>query len=168
MRIAAGKRIAIVGLLYAAAGAGGALGAIAMGRYQRRLSPVAAITIYALNVPLLGALALVHQAALALLVLACSTVTMTVGDLIFAVYVQRQVPAAEQGRAFGLLFWFFAVGQLTGAMLGVGVSSADAVPALLRVSLAVLPFIFTGLLLYLRSMGAATARAGAEAPATVA
>jgi len=124
--------------------------------------------IYALNVPLLGALALVHQAALALLVLACSTVTMTVGDLIFAVYVQRQVPAAEQGRAFGLLFWFFAVGQLTGAMLGVGVSSAGAVPALLRVSLAVLPLILAGLLLYLRSMGAATARAGAEATATVA
>jgi predicted MFS family arabinose efflux permease len=140
-----------VGVFYAAAGIGGALGAVGMGHSLLRLPYAAAVAIYALCVPLLGALSLIHDVKITLLVLAASTAAGTAGDVLFAVNVQRYVSPEERGRAFGLQFWFLPVGQLCGAVIGVGVDVHTAVPALLWVSGAVLPIILTGVLLSIRA-----------------
>lgn len=160
-----GQPTTFIGLLYATAGLGGALGGLAMGRYLRHLPYGATAAIFVVNVPLLGALALVHQAALALIVIACASAAGTAGDVIFTVNVQRHVASEERGRAFGMLFWCIAIGQLLGAGLGITVSALTAVPALLWISMAVLPIVAVGVLLSVRAAqrpGMAPAAAVAE------
>lgn len=111
-----------------------------------------------MQIPLLGALALLHAPVPALLFLAASTAAGVAGDLIFDVLVQRHVPSQERGRAFGLLFWCMALGQLAGAALGLGVSTAAAVPALFWVSAGVLPLACGALFYYVRGDSGATAQ----------
>ena len=146
-----GQPTAFIGVLYAAAGLGGALGALVAGSHLRRLPYGVVIPVYVLSVVLLGVMAFVHTAGLALALFACSTAAGTVGDLLFTVYVQRYVAPDERGRAFGLLFWSIAIGQLLGAMLGITASASTAVPGLAWISLAVFPFVLAGVLLSMRS-----------------
>ncbi len=141
---------AFVGVLYAAAGLGGAAGGLFMGQYLRRLPYSIAMAIFALSVPLLGLLALLHNTPLALIVLACSTAAGTSGDVVFTVNVQRYVAPEERGRAFGMVFWCIAVGQLIGAILGTIMTAHTAVPALLWVSLATFPVVLLGAVLSVR------------------
>lgn len=148
---AVGQPTTFIGVLYAAAGLGGALGAFGMGQYLRRLPYSAAIAIYALSVPLLAALVFVHQTGLALVLWAGSTAAGTAGDVIFSVSVQRYVTAEERGRAFGMLFWCIAIGQLIGACLGAAVTARTAVPALLWVSMAAFPIVIAGVVLSIRA-----------------
>lgn len=129
-----GQPTTFIGTLYAAAGLGGAIGGIAMGQCLRRLPYGVAILIFAMNVPILGILALLHQAGPALILLALSVAAGTAGDVIFAVIVQRHVATEERGRAFGLVFWCIAIGQLIGAGLGIALTPM-AITALLWVSL---------------------------------
>jgi MFS family permease len=157
---AVGQPTTFVGVLYAAAGVGGALGGFAMGRYLRRLPYAVSIGIYALSVPLLGALALVHVAGPALVLLACSTAAGTAGDVIYFVSVQRYVTPQERGRAFGLWFWCIAIGQLIGAALGVAVTLRTAIPALLGVGLGLCPLVLMGVLLSIRAEWPSRARPG--------
>jgi len=154
---ALGQPSTFVGVLYAAAGAGGILGGLAMGQWQRHLSPRAVVALYGLEIPLLGSLALVHAPILALVLLTASVASSMVGDLIFSVRVQRYVPTEERGRAFGLVFWCMAVGQMAGAMLGTMVPPALAVPVLLWVSVGVLPITALGLAQFVRSHQVPTA-----------
>ena len=148
---ALGQPATFIGALYAAAGLGGALGGFGMGQYLRRLPYPAAIAIYALSVPLLGALVFVHHTGPALVLWACSTAAGTAGDVIFSVSVQRYVTAEERGRAFGMLFWCIAIGQLIGASLGTTVTARTAVPALLWVSMAGFTIVIAGVLLSIRA-----------------
>lgn len=142
-----GQPTTFVGMLYAAAGLGGTAGGLIMGQYLRCLSYATTVTIFALSVPLMGALALIHQAALALAVLACSVGAGTTGDLLFITSVQRHVASEERGRAFGMWAWCVAIGQLIGAGLGIVVTTQTAVPVLLWISLAVFPIVLVGVLL---------------------
>lgn len=139
-----GQPTSSLGMLYAAAGLGGTLGGLVMSHYLRRMPHGLAVSIFALSAPVLGAVALVHDAWLALFLVACSTVAGTTGDLVFAVNVQRYVLPEERGRAFGLWTWCIAVGQLIGACVSIAVSTAVAVPGLLWVSLAALPIVAIG------------------------
>jgi MFS family permease len=148
---ALGQPTTFIGTLYAAAGLGGAVGALAMGQYLRRLPYAAALAIYALSVPLLGTLALTHHAASALALFAGSVGAGTAGDIIFTVHVQRYVAPDERGRAFGFLFWCIAIAQLIGASCGVVVPTRLAVPALLWGCLIVFPVVLVGVLLSVRS-----------------
>jgi len=154
-------------VLYTAAGLGGALGGLVMGQYLRRLPYAVAISFYAMSAPLLGALALVHQVELALLLFACSTAAGTAGDLIFTISVQRHVKAEERGRAFGMMFWCIAIGQLIGAALAMIVTTQTAVAALLWVSMGAVPVIFVGALISIRAeqpSNAVPANAMTESP----
>src|SRR5581483_3106048 len=128
-----------------------------MGQWQRHLSPRAVVALYGLEIPLLGSLALVHAPILALVLLTASVASSMVGDLIFSVRVQRYVPTEERGRAFGLVFWCMAVGQMAGAMLGTMVRPALAVPVLGWVSVGVLPITALGLAQFVRSHQVPTA-----------
>lgn len=145
-----GQPTTFIGVLYAIAGLGGAAGGIAMGQYLRRLPYGVAIIIFALNVPVLGTLALIHQAVPALAMLALSSAAGTAGDVIFAVTVQRHVAPEERGRAFGLWFWCIAIGQLIGAGLGVALAPI-AVPALLWVSLGAFSIIVVSVVFSIRA-----------------
>lgn len=138
-----GQPSTFIGALYAAAGLGGAIGGIAMGHYLPHLPYAAAVTVFVVSVLLLGALALTTITVLALLLLALSTAAGTAGDVLFEVGIQRAVLPHERGRAFGLYFWSFALGQLVGALLGVALAHV-AVAALLWTSLLVLPIVIVG------------------------
>lgn len=142
-----GESTPFIGVLYAAAGLGGILGGVLMGQFMRRLPYAAGMGIYVLCVPLLAALSFVDRAALALVLLALSTLAGTAGDLIFSVTVQRNVAPEERGRAFGLWFWCAPIGQLVGAALGATVAAQMVIPALLVVSSVALPIVLIGALL---------------------
>jgi len=145
-----GQPSTFIGALYAAAGLGGAVGGIATGHYLRRLPYAVAVAAFAVSVLLLGALALTTIAALALLLIACSTAAGTAGDVLFTVGVQRSVLPQERGRAFGLYFWSIAIGQLVGAVLGIGLARV-AVTAIFWTSLLVLPIIVVGVVVSIRA-----------------
>jgi MFS family permease len=81
--------------------------------------------------------------------------------------VQRYVPAEERGRAFGMLFWCIAIGQLIGAGLGAAVTAHTAIPVLLWVSMAGFPIVIAGVLLSIRARpSAGQAAVGAMAKGT--
>jgi len=145
-----GQPSTFIGILYGAAGLGGAIGGITMGHYLRRLPYAIAVTVFVVSVPLLGALALTTMATVALLLLALSTAASTAGDVLFAVGVQRAAPPQERGRAFGLYFWSIALGQLIGAVLGIGLAHV-AVAAIFWTSLCVLPIIVVGVVVSVRA-----------------
>jgi MFS family permease len=162
-----GQPATFIGARYAAAGLGGALGGLGMGQYLRRLPYPVAITLYALSLPLLGALVFVHHPGPAVVLWACSMAAGTAGDVIFSVNVQRYVPAEERGRAFGMLFWCIAIGQLIGASLGAAVTARTAMPVLLWVSMAGFPIVIAGVLLSIRARPpAGLAAVGAMAKGT--
>ena len=146
-----GEPTVFVGVLYCAAGLGGAIGGFLMGHYLRRLRYAMALAIYGLCIPLVGALALVHGALVALLLLALSTAAATAGDLIFTVSVQRDVAPGERGRAFGLLFWCVPIGQLLGALVAAGTTAGTALAMLPWVSACALPVVLAGGLLSIRA-----------------
>jgi len=145
-----GQPATFIGVLYAAAGLGGAVGGATMGHYLRRLPYAAAVSVFVVSVPLLGALALTTAAAVAILLLALSTAAGTAGDVLFTVGVQRSVSPQERGRAFGLYFWSIALGQLIGAVLGIALAHV-AVAAILWTSLLVLPIIVVGVVVSIRA-----------------
>lgn len=107
------------GVLYAAAGVGGIVGGVAMGQYLKQLPYGLALSIFATSIPLFGALAFASGLWVALVLLALSTAAGTAGDVVVFVTIQRLVASDEQGRAFGLLNWTSALGQLLGAVLGL-------------------------------------------------
>lgn len=146
-----GQPTSFVGMFYAAAGLGGALGGLIMGHYLRRLPYTVVISLYALGVPALGALAFVHNVGLALAFLAGRAAAGTTGDLIVTVSVQRYVAPEQRGRAFGLWFWCIAIGQLVGACMGVTVTVHTAMSVLLWCSLVILPIILIGMLVSIRA-----------------
>lgn len=154
MTLGLGQSTTFIGVIYAVAGLSGAAGGVAMGVFQRRLPYGLAVSLFALNVPLLGALALVHQAVPALALLALSSAAGTAGDVIFAVNVQRYVAPDERGRAFGLLYWCIAVGQIIGAGLGI-VLAPIALPALLWVSLGAFAVMLVSVVFSIRAPRAA-------------
>ncbi len=145
-----GQPSTFIGVLYAAAGLGGVVGGVTMGHYLRRLPYAAAVSVFVVSVPLLGALALTTTAAVAILLLALSTAAGTAGDVLFEVGMQRSVLAQERGRAFGLYFWSIALGQLVGAVLGIALAHV-AVAAILWTSLLVLPIIIVGVVASIRA-----------------
>lgn len=155
-----GQSASFVGLLYAAAGAGGIVGGLVMGRYLRRLPYTAAIIIFALSVPALGLLAFVRDVPLALFTIACSAAAGTTGDLAFTVGVQRDVSAEERGRAFGLWSWCIGIGQVAGAVCGMLVATPQAVSALLWISVAAFPFVLASVWLSITSKRSAGIVAG--------
>ncbi len=111
--------LSFTGVLYAAAGVGGIVGGVAMGQYFKQLPYGVALSIFASSVLLLGALAFASGLWVALILFALSTAAGTAGDVVVLVTIQRLVASDEQGRAFGLLNWTSALGQLLGAVLGL-------------------------------------------------
>lgn len=161
---AIGQPSSFVGLIYTAAGVGGALGAGLMVMAQRRLSFRASVAIMAGQAPFICLLGAVRAAPEVLACIALSTLCGVVTELVVSVMVQRTAPPDEQGRLFGLFLWFIYVGQIAGAALASVVTPRTVIASFSLLDVTLLPLVVLGVILALRTAAPrAVAVAGAGA-----
>jgi MFS family permease len=141
-----GQQPSFVSILYAFGAAGGIAGGLVAG--WRQFSPrVAAVPLVA-SILLFGALSLTNMAIVALGILVVSNALDVIGEVVFDTLLQSLLPDRLQGRAFGMLYWFFAIGQMVGAGAVAALSTGQAVLDLLPVALLSLLPLAAGLYIW--------------------
>jgi len=108
-----------LGLLLAMVGVGTMIGAPLGAWLFGRFRPLPLIAIAALGiVATMAAIGLSRSLLFVAVALFVNGVLTGITDIAVITTVQRTVPGEKIGRAFGLMFWILALGQITGALGG--------------------------------------------------
>ena len=114
-----GGRDEQLGLLLAAVGVGTMVGAPLAVWLLGHFPPVPLVAVAALGfVATMAAVGLARSFALVALALLVNGVLTGITDVAVITTVQRTVAGDRIGRAFGLMFWILALGQVAGALGG--------------------------------------------------